>query len=141
MWSTSSLIWWFSRYCGVAPTILAGRIDPVLFEALYVSSHCQSVTGQPMNHWHEIQFSFCPCIVFVFCSQLFYMHLNMILFFLIFTILYFIAWLMWKRSVTGITTCNFSLCQDPTDMAELFCKWRPAFYPNRMYCSYVSNIG
>lgn len=26
-------------YCGVAPTILAGRIDPVLFEALYASQH------------------------------------------------------------------------------------------------------
>lgn len=26
-----------NRYCAVAPTILAGQIDPVLFEALYVS--------------------------------------------------------------------------------------------------------
>lgn len=27
------------RYCAVAPTVLAGRVDPVLFEALYVSSN------------------------------------------------------------------------------------------------------
>ncbi|XP_042508433.1 mannose-P-dolichol utilization defect 1 protein homolog 2 [Macadamia integrifolia] len=26
-------------YCGIAPTILAGQIDPVLFEALYASQH------------------------------------------------------------------------------------------------------
>ncbi|KAL3514449.1 hypothetical protein ACH5RR_027166 [Cinchona calisaya] len=26
-------------YCGIAPTILAGRIDPILFEALYASQH------------------------------------------------------------------------------------------------------
>ncbi|CAK9144202.1 unnamed protein product [Ilex paraguariensis] len=26
-------------YCGVAPTILAGQIDPILFEALYASQH------------------------------------------------------------------------------------------------------
>lgn len=26
-----------NRYCAVAPTVLAGQIDPVLFEALYVS--------------------------------------------------------------------------------------------------------
>ncbi|CAI9753481.1 unnamed protein product [Fraxinus pennsylvanica] len=26
-------------YCGVAPTILAGQIDPLLFEALYASQH------------------------------------------------------------------------------------------------------
>lgn len=26
-------------YCAVAPTILAGKIDPVLFEALYASQH------------------------------------------------------------------------------------------------------
>jgi len=27
------------RYCAVAPTILAGQIDPFLFEALYVSDN------------------------------------------------------------------------------------------------------
>ena len=27
------------RYCAVAPTILAGQIDPLLFEALYVSNN------------------------------------------------------------------------------------------------------
>lgn len=27
-----------TRYCAIAPTILAGQIDPLLFEALYVSS-------------------------------------------------------------------------------------------------------
>ncbi|KAK1392423.1 Mannose-P-dolichol utilization defect 1 protein-like [Heracleum sosnowskyi] len=26
-------------YCGIAPTILAGRIDPLLFEALYATQH------------------------------------------------------------------------------------------------------
>lgn len=26
-------------YCAVAPTVLAGQVDPVLFEALYVSSN------------------------------------------------------------------------------------------------------
>jgi len=25
------------RYCGLAPTVLAGKIDPALFEVLYVS--------------------------------------------------------------------------------------------------------
>ena len=26
-------------------------------------------------------------------------------------------------SVAGISACNFSLCQDPTNMEKLFCKW------------------
>nr|GMC54313.1 mannose-P-dolichol utilization defect 1 protein homolog 2-like [Ipomoea batatas]GMC56167.1 mannose-P-dolichol utilization defect 1 protein homolog 2-like [Ipomoea batatas] len=26
-------------YCGIAPTILAGKVDPILFEALYASQH------------------------------------------------------------------------------------------------------
>jgi hypothetical protein len=37
-WSNPSLLWLCFRYCAIAPTILAGQIDPVLFEALYVSS-------------------------------------------------------------------------------------------------------
>lgn len=28
---------WLFRYCGLAPTVLAGKIDPGLFEILYVS--------------------------------------------------------------------------------------------------------
>uniref|UniRef100_A0A2P2JFI0 Uncharacterized protein n=1 Tax=Rhizophora mucronata TaxID=61149 RepID=A0A2P2JFI0_RHIMU len=28
----------YIRYCAVAPTVLAGQIDPLLFEALYVST-------------------------------------------------------------------------------------------------------
>ncbi|GJN07460.1 hypothetical protein PR202_ga25293 [Eleusine coracana subsp. coracana] len=27
------------RYCGLAPTVLAGKIDPALFEVLYASQH------------------------------------------------------------------------------------------------------
>ncbi|TVU39301.1 hypothetical protein EJB05_12714 [Eragrostis curvula] len=30
---------WPYRYCGLAPTVLAGRIDPALFEVLYASQH------------------------------------------------------------------------------------------------------
>ncbi|MCL8600355.1 hypothetical protein NAB79_19155, partial [Proteus mirabilis] len=32
---------WFRAllYCAVAPTVLAGQVDPVLFEALYASQH------------------------------------------------------------------------------------------------------
>ncbi|KAL6639234.1 hypothetical protein ACP70R_022964 [Stipagrostis hirtigluma subsp. patula] len=30
---------WFFRYCGLAPTVLAGKIDPALFEVLYASQH------------------------------------------------------------------------------------------------------
>ena len=42
-WNTKNMVNLFLnmmafRYCAVAPTILAGQIDPILFEALYVSS-------------------------------------------------------------------------------------------------------
>ncbi|EMS52174.1 hypothetical protein TRIUR3_32226 [Triticum urartu] len=30
---------WLFRYCGLAPTVLAGKIDPGLFEILYASQH------------------------------------------------------------------------------------------------------
>ncbi|PWZ38310.1 Mannose-P-dolichol utilization defect 1 2 [Zea mays] len=30
---------WLFRYCGMAPTVLAGKIDPALFEVLYASQH------------------------------------------------------------------------------------------------------
>uniref|UniRef100_A0A0E0I0Q3 Mannose-P-dolichol utilization defect 1 protein homolog n=1 Tax=Oryza nivara TaxID=4536 RepID=A0A0E0I0Q3_ORYNI len=29
----------FSAYCGLAPTVLGGKIDPALFEVLYASQH------------------------------------------------------------------------------------------------------
>lgn len=47
---------------------------------------------------------------------------------------------MLKRFITGITTCNFSLCQDPADMAELFCKSTPALFPNWILLLLTSNV-
>jgi len=40
-------------YCGVAPTILAGRIDPVLFEALYASQHAIFLFAKIPQIWQN----------------------------------------------------------------------------------------
>lgn len=66
IWSISSLTWWFFRYCAVAPTILAGQIDPILFEALYVSSIFFFLTlYSTWTYTVRVCFCslfFCPCI-------------------------------------------------------------------------------
>ncbi|KAM1013133.1 hypothetical protein ACFX13_043901 [Malus domestica] len=38
-------------YCAVAPTILAGQIDPVLFEALYASQHAIFLSAKIPQIW------------------------------------------------------------------------------------------
>ncbi|XP_068643686.1 mannose-P-dolichol utilization defect 1 protein homolog 2 [Aristolochia californica] len=40
-------------YCGIAPTILAGQIDPVLFEALYASQHAIFVFARLPQIWEN----------------------------------------------------------------------------------------
>ncbi|PRQ60849.1 putative mannose-P-dolichol utilization defect 1 protein [Rosa chinensis] len=40
-------------YCGIAPTILAGRIDPVLFEALYASQHAIFLFAKIPQIWQN----------------------------------------------------------------------------------------
>ncbi|KAL6207891.1 PREDICTED: mannose-P-dolichol utilization defect 1 protein homolog 2 [Fragaria vesca subsp. vesca] len=40
-------------YCGLAPTILAGRIDPVLFEALYASQHAIFLFAKIPQIWQN----------------------------------------------------------------------------------------
>lgn len=41
---------------------------------------------------------------------------------------------MWKQSVTGVPTCDFSLRQDSTDMGELFCKLEDQVYVLLLSC-------
>ncbi len=69
IWSISSLTWWFFRYCAVAPTILAGQIDPILFEALYVSSFFFSWLRTVLEHilfeFVSVSVFFFPVIVFI----------------------------------------------------------------------------
>ncbi|KAG6749063.1 hypothetical protein POTOM_046105 [Populus tomentosa] len=73
-------------YCAVAPTILAGQIEPFLFEALYVSD-----------------------------PLLYTLHCNLFI-----------------RNC--VPTCDFSLCQDSTDMGELFCKLEDQVYVMLLRC-------
>lgn len=42
-------------YCAVAPTILAGRIDPVLFEALYASQHAIFFIARVPQIWENFK--------------------------------------------------------------------------------------
>ncbi|KAK3423276.1 hypothetical protein EUGRSUZ_F00183 [Eucalyptus grandis] len=42
-------------YCAVAPTILAGQIDPVLFEALYASQHAIFFFARVPQIWENFQ--------------------------------------------------------------------------------------
>ncbi|CAA2954990.1 mannose-P-dolichol utilization defect 1 homolog 2-like [Olea europaea subsp. europaea] len=47
-------------YCGVAPTILAGQIDPLLFEALYASQHAIFFFARVPQIWEN--FKVCLCL-------------------------------------------------------------------------------
>lgn len=67
-WNTKNMVNLFLdmmafRYCAVAPTILAGQIDPILFEALYVSSifpTFYSVLEHTLSEFLSVLFF--PCI-------------------------------------------------------------------------------
>ncbi|GAU27307.1 hypothetical protein TSUD_05330 [Trifolium subterraneum] len=60
-----AIIYYFSRplstftwirpliYCAVAPTVLAGQIDPVLFEALYASQHAIFLFARIPQIWQN----------------------------------------------------------------------------------------
>ncbi|GLT59280.1 hypothetical protein SLA2020_321090 [Shorea laevis] len=56
-------------YCAVAPTILAGQIDPVLFEALYASQHAIFFFARVPQIWENFknkstgQLSFLTCFM------------------------------------------------------------------------------
>ncbi|VFR00972.1 unnamed protein product [Cuscuta campestris] len=42
-------------YCGIAPTILAGKIDPILFEALYASQHAVFLFARIPQIWQNFK--------------------------------------------------------------------------------------
>ncbi|KAJ9559991.1 hypothetical protein OSB04_005151 [Centaurea solstitialis] len=42
-------------YCGLAPTILAGKIDPLLFEALYASQHAIFFFARVPQIWKNVK--------------------------------------------------------------------------------------
>ncbi|KAK6773118.1 hypothetical protein RDI58_028356 [Solanum bulbocastanum] len=44
-----------NRYCAVAPTVLAGQIDPVLFEALYASQHAIFLCARIPQIWKNFK--------------------------------------------------------------------------------------
>ncbi|KAJ9166279.1 hypothetical protein P3X46_021054 [Hevea brasiliensis] len=56
-------------YCAVAPTILAGQIDPVLFEALYASQHAIFLFARIPQIWKNLsnkstgELSFLTCFM------------------------------------------------------------------------------
>ncbi|KAB1220318.1 hypothetical protein CJ030_MR3G019064 [Morella rubra] len=56
-------------YCAVAPTILAGQIDPVLFEALYASQHAIFLFAKIPQIWKNFsnkstgELSFLTCLM------------------------------------------------------------------------------
>ncbi|MBA0837027.1 hypothetical protein Goarm_009212 [Gossypium armourianum] len=56
-------------YCAVAPTILAGRIDPILFEALYASQHAIFFFARVPQIWKNFsnkstgELSFLTCLM------------------------------------------------------------------------------
>ncbi|PON94252.1 Mannose-P-dolichol utilization defect 1 protein [Trema orientale] len=62
---------WFRAllYCAVAPTILAGQIDPVLFEALYASQHAIFLCARIPQIWKNFsnkstgELSFLTCLM------------------------------------------------------------------------------
>jgi hypothetical protein len=126
-WSNSSLIWWFFRYCALAPTILAGQINPVLFEALYVSSIFYFLVctwTYVAGVCHSSLFSLAFLLIFIRMLICKYMHFKCSGLFRIFFphLPRCRVFLMRKWSVTGISACYFSLRQDPTNMEELFCE-------------------
>ncbi|KAH7523665.1 hypothetical protein FEM48_Zijuj06G0036000 [Ziziphus jujuba var. spinosa] len=58
-----------SLYCAVAPTILAGQIDPILFEALYASQHAIFLIARIPQIWENFsnkstgELSFLTCLM------------------------------------------------------------------------------
>ncbi|KAK8945836.1 hypothetical protein KSP40_PGU016533 [Platanthera guangdongensis] len=44
-------------YCAIAPTVLAGKIDPVLFEALYASQHAIFFCARIPQIWKNYRFA------------------------------------------------------------------------------------
>jgi mannose-P-dolichol utilization defect protein 1 len=56
-------------YCAVAPTIIAGQIDPVLFEALYASQHAVFLCARIPQIWKNFkskgtgELSFLTCLM------------------------------------------------------------------------------
>lgn len=56
-------------YCGLAPTILAGKIDPMLFEALYASQHAVFLCARIPQIWKNFsnkgtgELSFITCFM------------------------------------------------------------------------------
>ncbi|XP_015884299.1 mannose-P-dolichol utilization defect 1 protein homolog 2 [Ziziphus jujuba] len=76
-----SIIYYFSQpvgittwmrallYCAVAPTILAGQIDPILFEALYASQHAIFLIARIPQIWENFsnkstgELSFLTCLM------------------------------------------------------------------------------
>ncbi|OMO78860.1 hypothetical protein CCACVL1_14053 [Corchorus capsularis] len=56
-------------YCAVAPTVLAGQIDPILFEALYASQHAIFFFARVPQIWKNFsdkstgQLSFLTCLM------------------------------------------------------------------------------
>ncbi|XP_059649155.1 mannose-P-dolichol utilization defect 1 protein homolog 2-like isoform X3 [Cornus florida] len=60
-------------YCAVAPTILAGQIDPILFEALYASQHAIFFFAKVPQIWQNynsgqvIVSTLCSCGSELFC--------------------------------------------------------------------------
>lgn len=62
---TASFTRWALRYCALAPTVLAGQINPVLFEALYVSLRYCALAP-------KVLFSFFVLVVVI--KDLFFLH-------------------------------------------------------------------
>lgn len=54
-------------YCGVAPTILAGQIDPVLFEALYASQHAIFFFARVPQIWQNYSNKSTGALSFLTC--------------------------------------------------------------------------
>lgn len=126
-WSISSLIWWFFRYCAVAPTVLAGQIDPVLFEALYVSSIfyflvCTWTYVAGVCHSSLFSIAFLLIFIGMLIASTCISNVQACLDFFSPSVKAYWVFLMRKWSVTGISACYISLRQDPTNMEELFCK-------------------
>lgn len=42
-------------YCGIAPTILAGKVDPIIFEALYASQHAIFLCARIPQIWKNFR--------------------------------------------------------------------------------------
>lgn len=135
---------WLLRYCAVAPTILAGQINPLLFEALYVSSLSVAVGNFLCSLNIFILYFFTSSYDYLQeIIPFIYRHIYMLLDFL-YSILNFTfagsslhVWYM-QSSAAGISACNILLCQSSTNMGKLQGKlWRETlFYLQGNCCLY-----